>query len=116
MRENHVNRLRLVKRTGGITPGADKLIGGSQVNDCLYGRGGNDWLIGDGGNDQLFGEDGNDKLEGGDGSDLADGGDGNDDVLGGAQNDILYGVLEMMEFMDLRAMINYLADLEMMHW
>ena len=84
-------QIKIGKSTGGITPGADKLVGGSQVNDCLYGRGGNDWLIGDGGNDQLFGEDGNDKLEGGDGSDLADGGDGNDDVLGGAQNDILYG-------------------------
>nr|WP_262983263.1 hypothetical protein [Paracoccus mutanolyticus] len=44
---------------------------------------------GDDGNDRLWGEAGNDIMQGGAGNDALGGGDGNDRLIGGLGNDIL---------------------------
>ena len=75
-------------------------IGGTDLNDSLFGtayadeihgRFGDDLLSGGGGDDLLFGEQGNDSLFGGVGNDRLDGGTGNDTMVGGAGADAFVG-------------------------
>jgi Ca2+-binding RTX toxin-like protein len=58
------------------------LIGETNVNDAIAGRGGND---------QLFGLSGDDVLDGGLGNDVLNGGAGNDVLIGGPGHDTLIG-------------------------
>ena len=79
-----------VRNTGdgtGDTYASIEDLGGSSMDDSLYGdtgansifgRAGADWLQGRAGDDALYGGDGNDVLSGGAGADLLDGGNGTD--------------------------------------
>jgi Ca2+-binding RTX toxin-like protein len=64
------------------TAGDDRLIGQSDINDAMSGRGGDD---------QLFGLSGNDLLDGGIGRDQLFGGAGDDILIGGPGGDLLVG-------------------------
>ncbi|MCB4820311.1 M10 family metallopeptidase C-terminal domain-containing protein [Roseicella aerolata] len=70
---------------------AGEVIGGTTVQDHMYGYGGNDILYGYAGNDYMYGQGGNDLLYGHAGNDYLDGGDGNDTLIGGEGADGLTG-------------------------
>ena len=69
---------------GGNLPG---IIGGTDGNDTLDGRGGDDLLFGGKGKDVLIGGEGNDRLDGGAGRDTLIGGPGDDWLTGGHGRD-----------------------------
>ncbi|MEP3889307.1 MAG: hypothetical protein ABJN69_02500 [Hellea sp.] len=65
---------------GAVGSNFNDAIGGSSVDNTLFGLGGNDRLFGLDGNDTLIGGDGNDQLWGGAGADRMLGGTGTDSV------------------------------------
>ncbi len=62
-------------------------LGGSDLDDALYGDSGGNTLLGRGGDDWLIGRDGDDSLSGGAGDDVLVGGAGADVLDGGAGQD-----------------------------
>jgi cysteinyl-tRNA synthetase, unknown class len=83
-----------------VDTAAADVIGGSDGDDRIEGRGGadilaggkgDDRMIGLSGNDQLVGGDGDDRLSGGRGFDRLSGGEGDDRLNGGSGNDRLRG-------------------------
>ena len=77
----------VVLATGTIGGDAGGIIGGTEQDDTLDGRGGDDLLFGGQGRDILLGGTGNDRIDGGLGRDILDGGAGNDMLTGGSGQD-----------------------------
>jgi Ca2+-binding RTX toxin-like protein len=72
------------------TPGADRVVGGTD-SDTIWGGAGNDVIDGGGGNDVIFGGAGNDIITDASGANILAGGPGNDAVAGGTGNDLILG-------------------------
>ncbi|WP_427501728.1 calcium-binding protein (plasmid) [Methylomonas sp. MED-D] len=77
-----------------VTPAANMVLTGTELNDSLAGKSGYDLLSGLGGDDVLSGNYGEDTLEGGSGNDTLNGGTDGDVLLGGSGNDYLNGGLD----------------------
>ena len=92
-----------------------KICYGENGNDLLKGGDDIDKLYGGKNNDRLYGENGNDLLKGGDGIDKLYGGKNNDKLYGDNGNDLLKGGDGMINYMEVKIMIDYMVKMVMIY-